>query len=172
MNTLGITGYEQIFLGLYLIAHGLIHGVFLFYFKDSKTNIFTGWSGKSLYSTFLSDNLNKITGRVVWFLVALLFTVSGLGTLDIIDFGEMLIPFIAITSLVGIVAYVLYFTGLEPTPYHWILGLLVDLVIISFIMFFSSNIEMLLVLLIVIWLYGMFVHIKLVNLFTKNVSIS
>ena len=47
MNSLGITGTEQIFLGVYLIAHGLIHVVFLFYFKDKKTNVITGWSRKS-----------------------------------------------------------------------------------------------------------------------------
>ena len=86
LNTFGITETEQILLSVYLIAHGLIHIVFLFYFNDKKTNIFTGWSGKSwLLGKFLSDNLIKPLGYIMWVSISVLFVISGLAILDVPD---------------------------------------------------------------------------------------
>lgn len=169
MNSLGITGTEQIFLGVYLIAHGLIHIIFLFYFKDNKTNVLTGWSGKSwLLNNLLSDGLIKLIGRILWISVAILFTVSGLAVIDLIKIGDSLTPLLILTCIVGIIPFVIFFKDLYPTPYHWILGLLIDVIILAFILLFSNQVQFLLILLIAIWLYGMFIHTKIISQFTSE----
>ena len=172
MNSLGITGTEQIFLGVYLIAHGLIHVVFLFYFKDKKTNVFTGWSRKSwLLGNVLSENPIKIIGYILWISISGIFTISGLAVLDIVKIGNYLESLLIFVCILGIVAYLLFFNDLYPTPYHWILGLVIDLYILAFLVLFSSNVQILLIVLVAIWLYGMFFHIKIISSFTsKNVS--
>ena len=168
MNTLSITGTEQIFLGVYLIAHGLIHVVFLFYFKDKKTNIFTGWSGKSwLLSKFLSDKLIKPLGYLIWVSISALFVISGLAIMDVPDIGNLLVPILVFVCCLAIIAFGVFFNDLYPTPYHWILGAIIDVIILVFIVFFSSNVQLLLVVLIAIWLYGMFFHMKILSSFTS-----
>ena len=140
MNSLGITGLEQVFLGIYLIAHGWIHVIFLFYFNDKKTNIFTGWSGKSwLLGKILPDKIIKIVGSLIWLSIAILFVISGLGILDVPNIGDYLVPVIALSCVIGIIGFVLFFKDLFPTPYHWILGILIDLCVFVFIVFLSSN---------------------------------
>ena len=167
MNTFGITGTEQILLSVYLIAHGLIHIVFLFYFNDKKTNIFTGWSGKSwLLGKFLSDNLIKPLGYIMWVSISVLFVISGLAILDVPDIGNLLVPLLVFVCCLAIAAFVVFFNDLYPTPYHWILGAIIDFVILAFIVFFSNNAQLLLIALIAIWLYGMFIHTKIVSQFT------
>ena len=172
MNTFGITGTEQILLGVYLIAHGLIHIVFLFYFNDKKTNVFTGWSGKSwLLSKFLSGSLIKPIGYIIWASISVLFVISGLAILDIPDIGNFLVTLLVFVCCLAIVAFLVFFNDLYPTPYHWILGAIIDVIILAFILFFSNNVQLLLIVLIAIWLYGMFVHTKIVSLFiTKSTT--
>ena len=171
MNSLGINGYEQIFLGLYLIAHGLIHIIFLFYFKDQNTNIFTGWSGKSwLLGKILSDKLIKIIGSIIWLSIAGLFVISGFAIADLPNIGDLLVPIIVLSCILPIIAFILFFKDLYPTPYHWILGVVIDLCVLVFILLFSSNIQLLVVLLIVIWLWGMLFHTKFINLLNTKTS--
>ncbi len=168
MNSLGITGTEQIFLGIYLIAHGLIHTIFLFYFKDKKTNVFTGWSGRSwVLNNLFSDSLVKVIGRILWLTVAIFFTISGLAVFDVIKIGDSLSPLLVITCVIGIIPFIIFFKDLYPTPYHWFLGVLIDIIILTFIVFFSTNVQLLLGLLVVVWLYGMFFHSKLISNFSS-----
>lgn len=173
MNSIGIIGTEQIILGIYLLAHGLIHGIFLFYFKDNKTNVFTGWSGKSwLLSKLLSDGLVKSIGYMIWVSIIILFSISGLAILDLLKIGHLLVPILGFVCCLAIIGYILFFKDLFPTPYHWILGTIIDLSILVFIIFFKTDIQILLIVLIAIWLYGIFFHIKIVSHFTTNILAS
>ena len=169
MNSFGITGYEQILIGLYLIAHGLIHLIFLIYVKDEKTNNYTGWSRSSwLLDKILSRQFTKITGFITWIVIAILFVISGLGILDILPLNELLSPILIIVSILAIGGYIVFFNGLSPTPYHWILGIVIDLLILCFIGFFSDNALLFLLLLLIVWLYGMVFHTRVLSFTLKE----
>ncbi|MHA2100230.1 MAG: hypothetical protein ACW99A_16265, partial [Candidatus Kariarchaeaceae archaeon] len=69
MNSLGITGLEQIFLGLFLIAHGSIYIMFLFHFVDKEKNQHLGRSGKSwILSKIINEKLTNYIGKASWIL--------------------------------------------------------------------------------------------------------
>ena len=172
MNALNITGIEQLVLGVYLIAHGLIYLMFLFYFKDKDKNTHTGWSGKSLLSSVLPENINKISGKIMWLLTSILFAVSGIGVLDILDLKDVLIPVLILASIIGIIAHLIYWVGLSPTPYHWVLGLVINIAILFFVIFLFRNIPLLVYLLIAIWVYGMLLHTKVLSIFIHEESYS
>ena len=65
MNIIEVTGLEQIFLGLYLVAHGGIHLIFLIYSLDDKTGVYTGWSGRSwLLDKVIDQNNNNNSNKI------------------------------------------------------------------------------------------------------------
>jgi hypothetical protein len=171
MNTFGITGIEQMLLGLYLIGHGFIHWIFLIYVKDSKTNTFTGWSRKSwLLDKFLPEKIIKIIGFLTWLTIAVLFIISGLGILDILSLNDLLTPLLITVSILAILAYFIFIDGLVPTPYHWILGIVIDFIALL-IVFFSASIQVFLILLVVVWIYGMVFHTRVISfLQTENTA--
>ena len=153
-----------ILLGIYIMAHGGIHLIFLGYFKDEKTNVYTGWSRQSwLLGKIMSDEMVKITGFVTWIIIALFFGISGLIILSILPFNEYLNVLVISVSILAIIAYIVFFNGFGPTPYHWILGVVINGLIIIFYSFFLSEMFMLLVLLILVWAYGMVFHTKVIN---------
>lgn len=159
-----LTSLENIILGLYIIAHGGIHLIFLGYFKDEKTNVFTGWSRTSwLLNRFLGPKIVKIIGFFTWIIIAILFAFSGLIILDILPLNNYLNIIIISASIIGILSYIVFFDGLKPTPYHWILGVLINAFIIIFYSFFIAELFTLLVLLLVIWAYGMLFHTKVMK---------
>ena len=157
---------ETILLGVYIIAHGGIHLIFLGNFKDEKTNIFTGWSKKSwLLDKFMNVQEVKITGFITWITIAILFGLSGLIILDIVHLSTYLSAIIILASIIGILAYVIFYNGFQPTPYHWILGVVINGLIILFYGLFIESLSILLVLLLIVWAYGMTFHTKLLKAF-------
>jgi hypothetical protein len=163
LNILEITGIEELFLGLFLIAHGLIHLVFLIYSFDEKSNVYTGWSGRSwLLDQVLPQRITTYIGKITWVLIAILFVLSGLAVLDILTINEYLTSLIVISSAIATLAFIVFYNGLSPTPYHWILGVVINLVFIVFVIIFPNNISLLIPILIVIWLWGMFFHTRII----------
>jgi hypothetical protein len=163
MNITEITGIEQLFLGLFLIAHGLIHLIFLIYNYDEKENVYTGWSGRSwLLDKVIPLKLTTYIGKITWVLIMILFVLSGLSVLDLLAINDYLTPLIIISSAIATLAFIIFYDGLSPTPYHWILGVAIDLVLIAFVIVFPNDISLLLPILIIIWLYGMVFHTKII----------
>ena len=163
MNILEITGIEQLFLGLFLIAHGLIHLVFLIYSYDEKSNVYTGWSGRSwLLDKVIPLKLTTYIGKITWVLIMILFVLSGLAVLDLLAINDYLTPLIVISSAIATLAFIIFYNGLSPTPYHWILGVVINLVLIVFVIVFPNDVLLLLPILILIWLWGMFFHTKII----------
>ena len=169
MNSFGITGWEQIILGLYLIAHGGFHLIFLFYFEDNKTKVHTGWSKQSwLLNKLFSTQITKYLGYATWIIIALFFAISGLGILDVIQLNDFLSPLLMTISLIAIIGYIAFYDGLSPTPYHWILGVVIDALILTFTLFFTTYSLLLVSLLLLVWVYGMIFHTKVLNYFLNS----
>ncbi|MHA1991135.1 MAG: hypothetical protein ACW981_04810 [Candidatus Hodarchaeales archaeon] len=171
MNSLGITGLEQIFFGLFLIAHGSIYVMFLFHFLDKEKNEYLGWSGQSwILSKVINEKFTNYIGKALWLLTILLFVLSGLSVLDLLVVNELLSPLIILSSIIGILVFFVLFDGLSPTPYNWILGVVINLVLIAFVIFFSDDVLLLLAILIIIFLYGVLFHSRIISQMTGNSS--
>ncbi len=163
MNILEITGLEQIFLGLFLIAHGLIHLIFLIYSYDKNSNVYTGWSGRSwLLDKLIPLKLTTYIGKMTWILIMILFVLSGLAVLDLLPLDGYLVLLIIISSTVATLAFILFYNGLSPTPYHWVLGVVINLAFVIFVVIFPNDISLLLPILVLIWLWGMFFHTRII----------
>ncbi len=163
MNLLELAGLEEIFLGLYLMAHGGIHLIFIFNFFDEEKNVYTGWSGRSwLLEKVLSRKLTSYVGKITWVVVAILFVVSGLGVLDLLAIDEYLVLLILFSSTFATLSFIAFYNGLSPTPYHWILGVVIDLVLIFFLIVFPNEIGFLLPILAVIFLWAVLFHNKVI----------
>ncbi len=163
MNLLELTGLEEILLGLYLMAHGGIHLIFLFNFYDEEKNVYTGWSGRSwLLEKGLSLKLTSYIGKITWVVITILFIVSGLGVLDFLVLDDYLTLLIILTSTLATLAFIVFYNGLSPTPYHWILGVVINLVLIFFLVVFPNDIGFLLPSLVAIFLWGVLFHSKVI----------
>lgn len=163
----GINEFEKFLLAIYLIAHGFIHWIFFLYKLDEKSGHYVGWSRESwLIEKVASKSLTKNIGFLTWIIVIGLFILSGLALFDIPVIDDLFKPLVLIASLVGAIAFIVYFNGLSPTPYHWILGLLIDVVLIIFVFFFPEDLVLVLAILILIFLWGMIFHSKFVKSFT------
>ena len=163
MNILELTGLEEIFLGLYLIAHGGIHFIFLFNFHDEEKNVYTGWSGRSwLLEKVVSLKLTSYIGKITWVLIALLFIVSGIGVLDFLALNEYLTLLLIFSAVLATLAFLFFYNGLSPTPYHWILGVVINLDLLFFLIVFPNDIGFLLPTLIAVFLWGVLFHNKVI----------
>ncbi len=162
MNILEITGLEQIFLGWFLIFHGLIHLIFLIYNYDEKTKVYTGWARRSwLLDKVIPPPLLSYIGIMTWILIMILFVGSGLGVLDLIALNEYLPPLIILSSTVATIAFIIFYNGLAPTPFHWILGVIIDVTLIIYVIVFPQNGLLVVILLLLITGYGMLFHSKI-----------
>ena len=171
MTVLELTGLEQLFLGLYLIAHGSIHVIFLFYHYDEKDNVYLGWSRRSwLLDKVIPQKIISYIGKFTWILIVILFGVSGLllllSGLDQLVLNEYSSLLIIISSTIATLAFIVFYDGLSPTPFHWILGVVIDLVLIAFVIFLPSSGTLLLVILVGIFVYGMLFHSRIVSQIT------
>ena len=155
MNSLDITGIGQDFLGIYLILHGLIHTTLLTYSYDDVRKSNVGWNGNSwLLSRFLERTPVEIIGKGLFIIVLIGFTFSGfavIGTPVISDYTTILILLSASISTLG---YILFIDGFTPTPYEWLLGLSIDIVLIFYVTVFTSAQDIILLLLLLIALIG------------------
>ncbi|MFW9778192.1 MAG: hypothetical protein ACFFE8_04995 [Candidatus Heimdallarchaeota archaeon] len=164
MNAFGMTELEQLFFGVYLMAHGSIYSIFLIYRFDKDSDAYLGWNGRSwLLDNIIPENIVNFIGKATWILIVLLFIVSGLAILDLLILDEFLGPLIIISATIATFAYIIFYDGLSPTPFHWILGVVINLAVIAFVIFFPSNVILLLAILILVTLYGMLFHVKIVS---------
>lgn len=168
MNALEISGIEELFLGLYLMVHGSIHVIFLFYHYDEKDNVYLGWSRRSwLLDKVIPQKVTSYIGKIIWILIMILFGLSGLllllSGLELLVLNEYSSLLIIISSTIATVAFIVFYDGLSPTPFHWILGVVIDLVLIAFVTFFPNNGVLALTILILIFLWGMLFHSKVIS---------
>ncbi|MFW9902968.1 MAG: hypothetical protein ACFFFH_01430 [Candidatus Thorarchaeota archaeon] len=172
MAVLELTELEQLLLGLYIMAHGLIHIMFMFYHYDEKDNVYLGWSRRSwLLDKVIPQNATTYIGKISWILIVILFGVSGLllilAGLNLFVINEFVSLLIIISSIVATLAFIIFYDGLSPTPFHWILGIVINLVLIAFVIFFPNNGMLALGILVLIFLYGMLFHSRIISQITS-----
>lgn len=173
MAVLELTELEQLLLGLYIMAHGSIHIIFMFYHYDEKDKAHLGWSRRSwLLDKVIPQNVTTYIGKITWILIVILFGVSGLllvlAGLNLYEINEFVSLLIIISSIVATLAFIVFYDGLSPTPFHWILGVVINLVLIAFVIFFPSNGMLALGILILIFLYGMLFHTRIISQITTT----
>lgn len=114
-------------IALLLVVHGLISSIFMFYIENPPEPG-VGWNGTSLLLTGVLDaGIVQILGTILWGLTVLLFVAAGIA-LFMMREQWRLIDILA--SLVSLIAYVLFWTGLEPVPEYWILGPVISVITI------------------------------------------
>ena len=112
-------------IALLLVVHGLITSTFMFYIEDPPEPG-VGWNGTSwLLTGVLDAGIVQILGTILWSLAVLLFVAAGI-TLYMMRNQWRLIDILA--SLVSLIAYVLFWNGLEPVPMYYILGPIISVV--------------------------------------------
>jgi hypothetical protein len=108
-----------------LVVHGLISSMFIFYIENPPEPG-VGWNGTSwLLTGMLDATLIRIIGTILWGLTAILFVAAGIAVFTKREQWR-LIDIIA--ALVSLVAYILFWFGLEPIPEYWILGPAISIV--------------------------------------------
>lgn len=163
MEILGLNIENTAILGIYIIIHGAIYIAFLFHYSDEKSGAYVGWSGKSwLLNRYFEQIQSRNIGRALWSIVILLFLCSGLSVVDILRLDSSTI--LLTSSVFGILVYFSCYDGIEPTPLHWILGPVINLILILYVLFFEMNYELLFISLGVVTLYGMFFHTRLIRM--------
>ena len=112
-------------IALLLVVHGLITSTFMFYIENPPEPG-VGWNGTSwLLTGVLDAGIVQILGTILWSLAVLLFVAAGI-TLYMMRNQWRLIDILA--SLVSLIAYVLFWNGLEPVPMYYILGPIISVV--------------------------------------------
>jgi len=85
-----------------------------------------GWNGTSwLLTGILDAGIVQILGTILWGLTVLLFVAAGIA-LFMMREQWRLIDILA--SLISLIAYILFWTGLEPVPVYWILGPVISVI--------------------------------------------
>ena len=155
MESLNLTGAPQLFFGIYLIVHGLIHSLFLSYSLNTDTNTYTGWSGKSwILNPFLNSNLIEVIGKIIWAMIIILFVISGLAVLGLQYIKNYIEVLIIISSLIAIIAFLIFFDGLSPTPYNFLIGLTIDFVFLVYTLFYPSEQNVVMIILACLFIVG------------------
>jgi hypothetical protein len=112
-------------IALLLVVHGLISSIFMFYIENPPEPG-VGWNGNSWILTgILDSSLIQIIGTLLWGLTVLLFVSAGI-TVFMKRVQWRLIDILA--ALVSLLAYILFWNGLEPVPEYWILGPIISVV--------------------------------------------
>ena len=113
------------FIALLLFIHGLISSIFIFYIENPP-DPGVGWNGTSwLLTGVLDSSIVQVLGTLLWGLTVLLFVIAGVA-LFMKREQWRLIDILA--ALVSLVAYILFWNGLEPVPEYWIVGPIVSVV--------------------------------------------
>lgn len=114
-------------IALMLIFHGLITSTFLFYIEDPM-GPGVGWNGSSwLLTDSLGAQAVQILGQLLWAISVTTFVIAGIAVFMRLKQWR-LIDIIA--SIVSLIAYILFWFGLEPVPEYWILGPVISIVTI------------------------------------------
>lgn len=165
MESINLTGSNQIFFGVYLIIHGLIHSLFLTYSLNEDKKTYTGWSGDSwIFKNSLDSNTILTMGKIIWVLIIILFILSGgsvLGLPYLKNYTDLLI---IVSSILAISAYIIFFNGLYPSPYEYLLGLSIDIVFLAFVLFYPSESYPIMIILSIIFIIG------LIWVFASNIT--
>ena len=107
------------------MVHGLITSTFLFYIEDPMGEG-VGWNGSSwLLTGTLDSQLVQISGTMLWATSVITFVLAGIAVFTMRKQWR-LVDIIA--SIVSLVAYILFWNGLEPVPEYWILGPVISVV--------------------------------------------
>ena len=116
-----------------LIVHGIITSIFMFNIRDEMGQG-VGWNGQSW---LLMDVLDAVAvrtfGVILWFVAMMGFTLAGLA----VHFKWKkwrLIDILA--ALVSLFAYIIFWDGLVPEPYYWVLGPVISVVTIVALVIF------------------------------------
>ncbi len=99
--------------------------MFLFYIEDPMGEG-VGWNGQSwLLTDILGASSVQLLGTLLWAVTVLGFVIAGIAVFMKREQWR-LIDIIA--SLVSLLAYILFWNGLEPVPEYWILGPVISVV--------------------------------------------
>lgn len=125
----------NILIGILLIIHGLITGMFLFYVQTPDKEDYFGWSRKSwALNRFLGDKVAKISGLAIWSSIIAVFVLSGI---LILAKQEAWRTLAIVASFISLFAYLLFWTELKPKPINFIagpgvaLGIIISLLIVN-----------------------------------------
>jgi len=118
---------KQKLIGLLLIIHGLISSMFMFYIENPPEPA-VGWNGTSwLLTGVLDASAVQMLGYLLWGMTVLLFVLAGIAVLMKKEQWRMVDILAAIVSLI---AYILFWFGLEPVPEYWIVGPIISVITI------------------------------------------
>lgn len=110
----------HILIGILLIIHGLISGMFLAYVKTPDKEDYFGWSRKSwILDKILKDKDVKIVGLAIWAVVISTFVLSGILILSKLEIWRTIA---IIASFISLLAYSVFWTELKPKPRNFIAG--------------------------------------------------
>lgn len=114
-------------IALLLIVHGLISSIFMFYFENPVGGN-VGWNSTSWALTGIFDaSVVQMIGTLLWAVTIVGFVMAGIALFmkreqwRVIDI---------LASIVSLLAYVLFWNGLEPDSMYWILGPVISVVTI------------------------------------------
>lgn len=112
-------------IALLLVVHGLISSIFMFYIENPPEPG-VGWNGTSwLLTGVLDGSVVQILGSILWALTVLGFVLAGIALFMKREQWRLIDIFAALVSLL---AYILFWDGLEPVPEYWILGPIISVV--------------------------------------------
>jgi hypothetical protein len=114
------------------VIHGLITSIFLFYFEDPSGDG-VGWNGTSTFLTPSLGDAVQFIGMLLWSMAVFTFVLSGIAVLlrkkewRVIDI---------LASIISLIAYLLFWDGLKPEPFYWILGPVISIVTLAALIVF------------------------------------
>ena len=151
-----LTGYYQYFFGIYLIMHGLIHLSIVNYSEESGKPV--GWNRKSwLFSGKLAPELISLLGRIAWLGVIILYILAGIGIFNLPGLKSLTTQFIGIASIIALIAFIVFIDGLKPTPYNWLIGIAIDIVLVLYLTILKDETQLVMIFLHVLALMGFIV---------------
>jgi hypothetical protein len=100
----------------------------MFYIEDPMGEG-VGWNGSSwLLTGILDAQLVQILGMLLWTASVITFVMAGIAVFTMREQWRL---FDIIASIVSLVAYILFWNGLEPVPEYYILGPVISVVTIA-----------------------------------------
>ena len=107
------------------MVHGLITSIFVFYI-EGPVGEGVGWNGSSwLLTGTLDAQLVQILGTLLWVAFVITFVFAGIAVFTMREQWRWID---IIASIVSLVAYILFWNGLEPVLEYWILGPVISVV--------------------------------------------
>ncbi len=106
------------------MVHGLITSIFLFYFEDPSGDG-VGWDGSSIILTPVLGDAVQIIGMLLWSGSVITFVLTGLAVFLRRKEWRMID---ILASVISLIAYILFWDGLKPEPFYWILGPIISVV--------------------------------------------